>query len=100
MDKFYILYVTLHRSKTKKSLSDGGFVSGEDFRVAEDMGKYRKGDKAEALFGGFLAFMMVMAISTVFLYGFTSSTAVASSFGGIGLVALVAHTRPRTKHTS
>jgi len=89
----------LRLSKTKKPLSGDRFVSGEDFEGAKGMGRYRKGDKAEALFGGFIAFMMVMAISTVFLYGFTNSTAIASSFGGIGLIALVAHTRPRTKHT-
>ena len=64
------------------------------------MGKYKEGDVAEGLFGGFLAFMMVMAISTIFIYGFSMRTAVASSSGVIGLAGLIIHTFPRAKRTN
>ena len=62
------------------------------------VGKYRDDDVAEGVFGAFLAFMMVMAISTIFLFGRTTTTTLSSISGGIGLCGLIWHVRPKEKH--
>jgi hypothetical protein len=57
--------------------------------VAEMSKQEAQGKHAEAVFCGFLAFMMVMAISTIFLFGATATTLVASGCGSVGLFSLV-----------
>lgn len=61
------------------------------------VGDTNQGDVAEAIFGGFLGFMMVLAISTIFLFGLTTTTAISSGAGAIGLTGLLVHVRPRAK---
>lgn len=49
----------------------------------------RKAVVAEGIFNGFLAFMMVMAISTIFLFGVKFDTIVASLCGSVELFGVV-----------
>ena len=65
---------------------------------AKRLGNYRKGDLAEGVFGGFLAFMTVLGLSTPFTVGLTWVTGVCAAASAVGLATIVNHLLPKQKN--
>ena len=58
------------------------------------MGNTGEGDWSEAILGGFLAFMSVMAISTPILFGFSLTTTIGLIAGAAGLSGIIYNASP------